>query len=65
MKHSYREYFANVKKYVKMKPFLKEAGITESNFSMFMKGEAYDWCMSVEKLNILKNLIEEFALKIV
>lgn len=64
-KSSYREYFADVKVYVKMKPFLKLLGISESNFSMFMKDSAYDCFMSIENLERLKSSISERLLKIV
>lgn len=64
-KSSYREYFADVKLYVKMKPFLKNLGISESNFSMFMKDAAYDCFMSLDNLERLKCSISEILLKIV
>lgn len=64
-KSSYREYFANVKEYVKMKPFLKICNIPEPTFSMFMKDSAYDCFLSVERLELLKNCISERLLKIV
>lgn len=64
-KSSYREYFANVRLYIIMKPFLQKAGITNSNFSYFMKGPEYDFLISVEKLNSLKNALQEVIYEIV
>ena len=64
-KSSYREFFADVRVYVKMKPFLKMCGIAESNFSMFLKDSAYDCFMSIENLERLKQCISVVLLKIV
>lgn len=58
-KSSYREYFANVRKYVIMKPFLKLANIQQSNFSWFMKDSAYDHLLSLDKLATLESCIKE------
>lgn len=57
MKNSYRLFFAECQKFVKMAYFLKMAGIPQSTFSTFMKGEAYDMLISVEKLRNLDYLI--------
>lgn len=65
MKTFYREYFASMKGYVKFKPFLKSCNILDSNFSMFMKGSAYDCFMSIDNLEKLKTSISEFFLNIV
>lgn len=54
-KDSYREYFANVKRYVKFRPFLIDCDIVSSQFSLFMRGSEYNWTMSIEKLDLLYN----------
>lgn len=64
-KSSYREYFAECRRFLKMKYFLKLSGISESNFCLFMKGDAYDYTVSIEKLDSLKNNIKVFCSEIV
>lgn len=64
-KSSYREYFANVKKYVKMKPFLEASNISLANFSYFMKGSAYDHLLSLDKLKSLELCIIEMLSEVV
>lgn len=63
-KDSYREYFANVKRYVKFRPFLTDLNIVGSQFSLFMRGSDYNWTMSVEKLDCLYNLVHDTLKKI-
>lgn len=64
-KSSYREYFASVRLYVIMKPFLQKAKITNYNFSYFMKGPEYDHLISISKLSTLKSILQETLLEIV
>jgi len=64
MKNELRSFFASVKGYIVMKPFLKMAGIPESSFSLFMKGEMFDYQISTEKLIKLRDYIVEFCEKI-
>lgn len=64
-KNSYREYFASVRKYVKMKPFLELASITNANFSYFMKGESFNHLISIEKFQCLESLLKDTLQKIV
>lgn len=64
-KSSYREYFANVQKYVKMTHFLKIASVQPSNYSWFMKGSAYDHLLSLDKLAALESAVKEVLLEIV
>lgn len=57
MKNSYRLFFAECRKFIKMSYFLKKAGISETTFSTFMKSETYDILISVDKLRYLDDLI--------
>ena len=54
-KAEYREYFAQCKPLLRMSYFLRLAGIGDSNFSYFMKGN--DFLLSLEKLELLYNCI--------
>lgn len=47
-KSDYRDFFASVKPFVKINYFLKRAGISSGAFSLFMRGESHDYCLSVE-----------------
>ena len=49
-KNDYRLFFAQCKPFLKMSFFLKRAGITTGCFSLFMKGESHDYCLSYESL---------------
>jgi hypothetical protein len=40
-----------------MKYFLKIAGINPVTFSRFMKGSDFDYCLSTNRLEELKNVI--------
>lgn len=64
-KNDFRLFFAEIKPYITFSPFLKSVGIGKSNFSLFMKGEAYDYALSLEKLIILRLSIIDFCKKIV
>lgn len=59
MKNSYRKFFANVKQYIKIKYFLDRNNINQSQFSRFMKGQAFDYEMSMNKLELLYTDIME------
>ena len=65
MKNDYRSFFANVKDYIKFKPFLTLVGINQSAFSRFMKNENFNYEISEEKLKALYECIIEFCEKIV
>lgn len=56
-KETYREYFAECRKYIKLKAVCKESNVNYSNFMKFLNNEA-DWCMSVDKLETLKQALE-------
>lgn len=64
-KSLYREYFANVRKFVIMKPFLKEAGIAQSNFTYFMKDDAYNHLVSLDKLEKLESCLKNGLYEII
>lgn len=63
-KDDYRSFFAQCKGYIKFKPFLKENGISESSFSKFLKGDVFNYTISIEKLKSLYDSITEFCSKI-
>jgi hypothetical protein len=58
-KAMYRAYFADVVLWLKMNYFLKRANVDQPNFSRFMKGEEYDYLISVEKLEALYKVVHE------
>lgn len=64
-KYDYRSYFAECKKYIKLTPLCKECGVSQSALSRFMMGEAYDYVISLESLERLKNHIQDVLIKIV
>lgn len=53
MKSFYRERLRNFKKYIKISILAKEVGIPSNLLSMFMKSPAYDYCLSLAKLEKL------------
>lgn len=50
-KSYYRDLLRKYQTYVKLSVLAKEFGINQSNLSMFMKGESFDYCISTNKLN--------------
>lgn len=58
-KSDYRQYFNNIRVWVKMNYFLKQCNIDSSNFSRFLKGEPYDYLISIDRLECLSNLINQ------
>jgi hypothetical protein len=58
-KSMYRAYFADVVVWLKMNYFLKKANVDQPNFSRFMKSSAYDYLISVEKLEALKRVVQD------
>lgn len=50
-KNEFRTFFAKCKPFIKMNYFLKRAGITSAAFSLFMRGEEHNYCLSIERLN--------------
>lgn len=59
MKNTYREFFTNIKSFVKFVPFLDELGIHRSAFSRFLKNDNFDYEITTNKLSDLKALIIE------
>lgn len=59
MKSFYREWLRNVQMYVKISKLAKEVGIRQNLLSLFMKDSAYDYCLSVQKLQLLHDHIVE------
>ena len=57
-KSLYRGYFADVQKYVKMKVVLADLGMTPTNYYRFMKGKQYDYYMSLDMLEIIKQGVQ-------
>lgn len=57
-KSDYRQYFNDVKVWVKMNYFLQQCSIDSSNFSRFLKGEPYDYLISLDRLSHLYDLIQ-------
>lgn len=57
-KESYRDYFAECIKYIKLKPIVLEEHLNYSNFMKFLNNQA-DWCISAEKLEQLKQAVSE------
>lgn len=56
-KDDYRSFFAQCKPYVKLSRFADMAGIHKSTLSLFMKGSAYNYCISLDRLNNMYMLI--------
>ena len=63
-KNEYRIFFAECMKMLKMKYYLNVAKISPVTFSRFMKGPDFDWCLSVEKLQYLQDVISSELAKI-
>lgn len=63
MKNELRSFFADVKDYIKFKPFLDMAGINQSAFSRYMKNEMFNYEVSEEKLIALRDYIIEWCAK--
>ncbi len=49
-KSEYRDFFADVKPFLKINYFLKKEGISSGAFSLFMRGEEHDYCISLDRL---------------
>lgn len=61
MKDSYREFFANVKQYVKMNKVCKLANVDYVSFTRFMKSSEFNYCLSVTKLQDLADTLTELV----
>ena len=58
MKSTYRDRLRIMKKYIKLSVIAKEVGIPKNLLSLFMKFDAYDYVLSVDKLEALLNRID-------
>lgn len=63
-KNDYRSFFANVRNVIKIRHFLKIVGIPESTFSLFMRGEEWNYMLSIDRCNTLYDTIMEWCRKI-
>ena len=52
-KNDYRQFFANVKPFIKINYFLKRNNLSQSTFSVFMRGEFENYQISLDKLKVL------------
>ena len=57
MKSFYRQWLRNVQKYVKIGKLAAEVGVRQNLLSLFMKSDAYDYCISVEKFQLVHDQI--------
>lgn len=55
----YRSYFAECSEYVKMKAVFRDLDMHPSNFYKFMKGNQYDFFMSIEMLERLRVAVSQ------
>lgn len=52
-KNEFRSFFASCKDFLKMRFFLQKVGIAPSSFSLFMRGEEWNYTISLSKLQHL------------
>lgn len=64
-KSSYRDYFKSIMRYVKLTKIAEDNGIAKSTVSMFLKDSHFDYQMSLEKLELLKKIVDETILDLV
>lgn len=64
MKNDYREFFAQCKLYLKLNRFCEIANVNRINLSRFLKGESYNWCMSIDSCKRLYDCINNVLDKI-
>lgn len=57
-KQSYRAYFDDVRRYVKMTVILDEIGENKTNFSRFMQGQQFDYYLSLDKLYKIEKAVQ-------
>lgn len=63
-KNSYREFFANVKPFLKLNYFCKLSGVSQVSLSRFMKGSEWNYEISEERLHVLYSAIVDCLQKI-
>lgn len=59
MKSIYRDRLRKLKHYLKLSVIAKEIGIPSSTLSLFMKDQAYNYVLSVNKLEQLLDRIDD------
>lgn len=57
-KQYYRKLLNELKPIIKLSACCEQVGISKSNLSHFLKGEPYDMCVSVDKLELLVDYIK-------
>lgn len=60
-KNEFRTFFAGVKPYIKISAFLDQIGIARTTFSLFMRGEAHNYQISLDRLQVLYDAIVNFC----
>lgn len=60
-KDFYRSFFAQCRSQIKFRWFLDQCGINPGAFSRFMKGEMFDYQISVQQLEKLYDMITDFC----
>lgn len=63
-KNDYRTFFAQCKPFIRFRFFLDLAKISPVNFSRFMRGDEWDYEVSLDKLNVLYHCILDTFQKI-
>lgn len=63
-KCDYRFYFAKIQKFIKLRQIYEPMGIHPSTFSRFMKGEAYDYVISIDKLEMIYDGVQKTLLNL-
>lgn len=56
-KNDYRLFFDYVKPFIKLSFFCKKVGIANTTLSLFMRGDSYNYAMSIERCQELYNEI--------
>lgn len=57
-KNSYREFFAQCKSLIKFSRICELAGVSRVTFSRFMKGDQFNWCLSLDTLSRLYDVLQ-------
>ena len=56
-KNEYRSFFAECMPFLKLKYFCNQVGLSNATLSMFMRGNQFDYMISLDKLNDLYSAI--------
>ena len=60
-KSDYRSFFAECKSAIKIVYFLRQIGVSQTAFSLFMRGEEHDYVMSLDTCKRLYDAICEWC----